>query len=137
MEVDRAAGLVFGGLAVCDAYRVREAVLAVAAGNSDRRDTATAGELAEVPFDGLLGAPPQFAGLVVPHHVGGVVVTVGAQRLAECRVVAGVPGEAVGGAAVRTDREVTAGVAGLRQALAVGPVGAGVLADRAGVHRPE
>ena len=39
--------------------------------------------------------------LVVPHHVGGVVVAVRAQRLAELGIVAAVPGEAGGGAAVR------------------------------------
>ena len=61
MEVDRAAGLVFGGLAVSDAHRVHQAVFAVAAGNPDRGNAAAAGELAETAFDGLLGAPPQFA----------------------------------------------------------------------------
>ena len=83
VEVDRAAGLVFGGLAVRDADRVDQAGLAVAAGNPDRGHAAAAGELAQVAFDGLLGAPPQLTGLVVPHHVGGVVVAVRAQRLAE------------------------------------------------------
>ena len=113
MEVDCAAGLVFGGLAVGDAYRVDQAVLAVAAGNPDRGDAAVAGELAEVAFDGLLGAPPQFACLVVPHDVGGIVVAVRAQRLAELGIVAAVPGEAGGGAAVLAGDGITAGVAGL------------------------
>ena len=101
-------------------------------------DAAAAGELAEVAFDGLLGAPPQFAGLVVPHDVGGVVVAVRAQRLAEPGVVAAVPGEA-GQRAGRAGRccDVAAGVAGLGPAGAAGPVGAGVLADRAGVDRAE
>ena len=97
VEVDCAAGLVFGGLAVRDADRVDRAVSAVAAGDPDRGDAPAAGELAEAAFDGLLGAPPQFAGGVVPHHVGGVVVAVRAQRLAEPGVVAAVPGEAGAG----------------------------------------
>ena len=53
-----------------------------------------AGELAEAAFDGLLGAPPQFSGLVVPHDVGGVVVAVRAQGLAEPGVIGPVAGEA-------------------------------------------
>ena len=137
VEVDRAAGLVFGGLAVRDADRVDQAVLAVAAGDPDRGDAAAAGELAEVAFDGLLGAPPQFAGAVVPDHVGGVVVAVRAQRLAEFGVLVAVPGEAGGGAAVRAGGGIAAGVAGPGPAGAAGPVGAGVLADGAGVDRPE
>ena len=88
-------------------------------------------------FDGLLGAPPQFAGLVVPHDVGVVVVAVRAQRLAEPGVVAVVPGEAGERAAVRAGLHVAAGVAGLGPAGAAGPVGAGVLADRAGVDGAE
>ena len=137
MEVDRAAGLVFGGLAVRDADRVDQAVGAVAAGNADRGDAAAAGELAEVAFDGLLGAPPQLACAVVPDHVGGVVVAVRAQRLAELGVVAAVAGEAGGGAAVLAGGGVAAGVAGGGAAGAAGLVGAGVLADRAGVDRAE
>ena len=74
---------------------------------------------------------------VVPDHVGGVVVAVRAQRLAEPGVVAAVPGEAERGAAVRAGGSVAAGVAGLGPAPAAGPVGAGVLADRAGVDRAE
>ena len=58
VEVDRSACLVFGGFAVRDAYRVDQAVFAVAAGDPDRGDASAAGELAEVAFDGLLGAPP-------------------------------------------------------------------------------
>ena len=106
-------------------------------GNPDGGHAAAAGELAEVAFDGLLGAPPQFAGLVVPHDVGGVVVAVRAQRLAEPGVVAVVPGEAGERPAVRAGLDVAAGVAGLGPAGAAGPVGAGVLADRAGVDRAE
>ena len=62
MEVDRAAGLVFGGFAVGYAYRLNHA--------------AAAGELDEVSFDRLLGAPPQLTCLVVPDHVGPVVIAV-------------------------------------------------------------
>ena len=137
VEVDRAAGLVFGGFAVRDPDRVHQAVGAVAAGNADRGDAAAAGELAEAAFDGLLGAPPQLAGLVVPDHVGGVVVAVRAQRLAEFGVLAAVPGEAGGGAAVGAGGGIAAGVAGAGAAGAAGLVGAGVLADRAGVDRAE
>ena len=126
VEVDCAAGLVFGGLAV------RDADLAVCA-----QAAVPAAALVEVAFDGLLGAPPQFAGVVVPHHVGGVVVAVRAQRLAELGVVAAVPGEAGGGAAVLAGDGIAAGVAGLRLAGAAGLVGAGVLADRAGVDGAE
>ena len=133
MEVDRAASLVFGGLAVGDADRVDQAVLAVAAGNPDRGNAAAAGELAEVAFDGLLGAPPQFACVVVPDHVGGVVVAVRAQRLAELGIVAVVAGEACGVAAVRAVVGIAAGVAWLgwqwqracRRRCAGGPGGSG------------
>ena len=46
-------------------------------------DAASAGELPEVAFDGLLGAPPQFSGLGVPDDVAVVVVAVRAELLAE------------------------------------------------------
>ena len=75
--------------------------------------------------------------LVVPHHVGRVVVAVRAQRLAELRIVAAVPGEAGSGTAVLARDGITAGVAGLRLAGAAGLVGAGVLADRPGMDGPE
>ena len=58
VEVDRAAGLVFGGLAVRDAYRVDRAVLPSPQGTQIGEHATAAGELAEVAFDGLLGAPP-------------------------------------------------------------------------------
>ena len=103
VEVDGSAGLEFGGLAVGDADRGDEAVFAVAAGDPDWGHAAVAGQVAEVAFDGLLGAPPQFPGGVVPHDVGGVVVAVRAQRLAEPGVVAVVAGEA-GGRAGRARR---------------------------------
>ena len=96
-----------------------------------------AGELVEVAFDGLLGAPPQFAGVVVPHHGGGVVVAVRADRLPEFGVVAAVAGEAGQLAAVRAGFGVAAGVARLRFAGAVGLAGAGVQPDGAGVDRAE
>ncbi len=123
MEVDRAAGLVFGGFAVRDA-------------DLDGQVTVP-GELVEVAFDGLLGAPPQLACVVVPHDVGGVVVAVGAERLAEPGILAGVAGEAGGRAAVLAGGDLAAGVAGLGRALAAGLIGAGVLSDRAGVDLPE
>ena len=69
--------------------------------------------------------------------MGGVVVAVRAQRLAEGGVVAGVAGEAGGGAAVGAGDGVAAGVAGLGAAGAAGPVSAGVLADGAGVDGAE
>ena len=74
---------------------------------------------------------------VVPDDVGGVVVAVRAQRLAEPGIVSAVPGEAGGGTAMLAGGRVTAGVAGLRLAAAAGLVRAGVLADRAGVDRAE
>ena len=58
VEVDRTAGLVLGGLAVRDANRVDQTVFALAAGDPDREHATAAGELAEVTFDGLFGAPP-------------------------------------------------------------------------------
>jgi hypothetical protein len=69
--------------------------------------------------------------------VGGVVVAVRAQRPAKFRIVAAVPGEASSGAAVLARGGITAGMARLRLAGAAGLVGAGVLADRAGVNRAE
>jgi hypothetical protein len=123
MEVDRAAGLVFGGFAVGYAYRLNHA--------------AAAGELDEVSFDRLLGAPPQLTCLVVPDHVGPVVIAVRAERLAEPGVVAEMTGEAERGPAVLAGGGVAAGAARLGPARAAGPVGAGVPADRAGVDRAE
>jgi len=96
-----------------------------------------AGQRGEVAFDGLLGAPPQFAGVVVPHGVGGVVVAVHAQRLTQLGVSDTVTGEAHVWAAMLTGAAVAAGVAGFGTAGAVGPVGAGVVADDAGVNGAE
>ena len=135
VEVDRAAVLVFGGLSVGDADRGHHAGLAVTAGDPDRGDAAVAGELAQVAFDGLLGAPPQLAGLVVPHRVGGVVVAVQAQRLAEPGVVTAMPDEAGGETAMLARDSIATVMAALRLAGAPGLVGARVLADRPGVDR--
>ena len=55
VEVDGAAGLVFGGLAV--RHATGDGRSSPGQGMPRR-----AGELAEVAFDGLLGAPPQFPG---------------------------------------------------------------------------
>jgi hypothetical protein len=92
--MDRTAGLVFGGFTVSDTEGKDEPVSAVADRDADREDTALAGELAEAAFDGLLGAPPEFPGLVVPYDVAGVVVAVRAQGLPELWVIGPVPGEA-------------------------------------------
>ena len=137
VEVDRAAGLVFGGFAVGDADRGDQPVPAVADRDADRGDAAVAGELEQAAFDGLLGAPPQFPGLVVPHDVGGVVVAVRAQRLPEPGIIGPVPGEAGRWPPVVAGDGVAAGVAGSGPAGAAGPVGAGVLSDRAGVDGAE
>ena len=72
----------------------------------------------EVAFDVLLGAPPQFPGGGVPHDVGGVVVAVQTQRLAEAGVAGRVPPVAGQGAAVRAGAGVAAGVAGFGLAVA-------------------
>ena len=83
VEVDRAACLVLGGLAVGQAqgllvFRER--------GKVDLAGCVTVpGEADQVAFDVLLGAAPQFPGGGVPHDVRGVVVAVGAQRFAEAR----------------------------------------------------
>ena len=95
------------------------------------------GELDQVAFDVLLGAAPQFPGGGVPHDVGGVVVAVRAQRLAEagvCWAVAAVAGQ---GAAVGAGAGVAAGVAGFGFAVAVLLARAGVEADGAGVDGAE
>ena len=129
VEVDGSAGLVLGGLAVRQADRGQ-----VFGGPGD---AAVAGELDEVAFDVLLGAPPQFPGGGVPHDVGGVVVAVHAQRRPEARIAGGVPPVAGQGAAVRALSRVAAGVAGFGLAVAVLFAGAGVAADGPGVDRAE
>ena len=95
------------------------------------------GGLVEVAFHGLFGAPPQLTGVVVPHHVRGVVVAVWAQRLPEPGIISPVSGEAGQLAAVRAHVSLTPGVAGLCLATAVGLAGAGVLADWPGVDGTE
>ena len=137
VEVDCSASLVFGGLAVGDADGGDQTVPAVAAGDADRGDAAVAGELAEAAFDGLLGAPPQFPGLVVPHDVSGIVVAVRAQRLPEPGIIGPVADEAGGWLSVFAGDGVAAGVAGFGSAGAAGLVLACVLPDRAGVHGAE
>ena len=116
VEVDRTTGLVFGGFAVADTDAVGQ--------------VAVAGELVEAAFDGLLGAPPQLAGAVVPHHVGVVAVAVRAQRLTEPGIVAGMAVEAGQLAAVRAHVSLTPGVARLCLAAAMSLAGAGVQPDR-------
>jgi hypothetical protein len=111
VEVDGAAGLVLGGLAVRDPDR-RESVGGPGVAEAD-------GAADEVAFDVLLGAAPQFAGGGVPDGVGVVVVAVRAQRLPEAGVASGMPAVAGQGAAVRAGAGVAAGVAGLGLAAAV------------------
>jgi hypothetical protein len=124
VEVDGSAFLVFGCFAV---------------GEPHSGEPASFGELVEVAFHGLFGAPPQFAGVVVPHHVAVVVVAVEAERLPELLVAGCVAGEAGDGDAVR------AGVGGCGAACvargwfagAAGLVGAVVGFDVPGVHLAE
>ena len=137
VEVDGSAGLVFGGLAVGDPDRGDQRGAAFASQIQHEGHAAAAGQVGELAFDGLFGAPPQFPGGVVPHGVGGVVVAVQAQRLPEPRVVAVVAGEADQGLAVLAGAAVAAGVARIGAAGTAGPVGAGVAADRPGVHGAE
>src|SRR5215469_6945104 len=61
VEVDGAAGLEFGGFAVGDPDRRHCAGVAFAVGDPHRWHATAAGELAEVAFDSLLGAPPQLS----------------------------------------------------------------------------
>lgn len=133
VEMDHAAVLIFGGLAVREPDERDPAAVALAVVDPDEQATLD-GELAEATLDGLLGAPPQFPGVVVPHDLAGVVVAVQAQRLAEPGIVAAVPSPADQGPAVRADLGVVPSVAGFGLAAAVGPIGAGVLPDGPGVH---
>jgi hypothetical protein len=117
------AGLEFGGLAVGDPDRGNRAVTVVAmtvftTGNPDWGHPAGAGQGRELAFDGLLGAPPQFPGCVVPHCVRVVVVAVRAQRLADPHVAEGVACVAGQRAAVLAGATVAAGVARFRPASA-------------------
>src|SRR5262249_15606545 len=68
VEVDGSTGLVFGGFAVRDPDRGHRTEVAFAVADPHRRYATVAGELAEVAFDGLFGAPPQLTRGVVPHH---------------------------------------------------------------------
>src|ERR1700748_3493376 len=74
VEVDGSAGLVFGCLAMRDPDGRDGAAASSCVGDPDGGQAALAGQMGEVALDGLLGAPPQFPGGVVPDHVGGVVV---------------------------------------------------------------
>jgi hypothetical protein len=105
VEVDGSACLVLGGLAV------RQADGGQVLGGPG--DAAVLGELDEVALDVLLGAPPQFAGGSVPDDVGGIVVAVRAQRLAEPGIPRGVAAEAGQWAAMGTPAGIAAGMAGL------------------------
>ena len=129
VEVDGAAGLVLGGLAVRHADRRQ-----VFTGPGD---AAAGGKLNQVTFDVLFGAPPQFPGGGIPDDVGGVVVAVHAQRLAEAGIAGRVPPVAGQGAAVRAGPGAAAGVAGLGFAVAVLLADTCVAADGPGVDRAE
>jgi hypothetical protein len=129
VEVDGAAGLVFGDLAVGDPDR-GPAVGGEAVSAPD-------GQADQVPFDVLLGAPPQFPGAGVPHHVRVVVIAVRAQRLAEPGITGAVPPVAGGRAAVRAGSGVAAGVARFGLAPALAAAGAGAVPDGPGVDRAE
>ena len=76
-----AAALDLGDLAVRQPDRGdRPDVAAAASDDLDAGDAASAGEVCEVAFGGLLGAPPQLAGEHVPDDLAVVVVAVEAQR---------------------------------------------------------
>src|ERR1700752_3682720 len=94
MEVDRAAGLELGDLAVGHPDGRDLAQVPALTVEQDRRDSASPGELGEVAFDGVFGASPQFAGVVVPDGVVVVVVAIEAQRLTEDPVAFVVTGPA-------------------------------------------
>ena len=65
-----------------------------------------AGPVGEVALQGDGEPAPQLGGVPLPDHMGGVVVAVGAQRLAEPRVVVAVALGAPQRPAVRADRLV-------------------------------
>ena len=117
VEVDDAAGLVFGDLDVPDPDQGAELFLG---------DAQAAGQLA-----GQVGdePAPQVPGVGVEQHRGLVVVAVRAHRLAEPGIVLGVPGGAGDVPAVRAAAcvGVAAGTAGQH----------GLAAHPPGVHRPE
>src|SRR5207342_3275709 len=89
VEVDHAAGLVFGHLDVADSYQGAEAFLG---------DAQAAGQVA-----GQVGGEPapQLSRPGVEQHGGGVVVAVRAHRLAEPGIVLDVAGRAGDVPAVR------------------------------------
>lgn len=137
VEMDGSAGLEFGGLAMGNPDRWHPTRAPVPAGNQHERQAATAGQVGELTFDVLLGTPPQLPGGMIPDGMGVVVVAVRAQRLAYSRVAALMASEAGEGLAVLAGAAVAASVAGIGPTGAPGPVGAGVAADRPGVHWTE
>lgn len=108
VEVDQAAGLVFGDLGEGKADVARE----FADGDSGVAGQALAGLVSE--------AVPESAGAGVEQHGPGVVVAVGAQRLAQFRVVGLVPVSAPQRVAVRADGLVSARMARHGSAVAFG-----------------
>lgn len=94
--------------------------------DTDEGDAALSAGGGEAAVGGLLGAPPQFAGEVVPDDLVGVVVAVQAQRLAEPRIVGVVAGEARCGLPVWAGAGGAAGAAGCGTAVATLPGAAGV-----------
>ena len=137
VEVHGGAALHLGDLAVRHPHRRHPADLAGGGDDPDEGDAALAAEGGEVAVDGLLGAPPQLAGEVVPDDLVVVVVAVQAQRLPEPRIVGVVAGEADRGLPVRAGAGVAAGAAGCGSAVAALPVAAGVARDVAVVDRAE
>ena len=112
MEVDHAAGLVFGHLDVADPYQGAEPFLG---------DAQAAGQVA-----GQVGGEPapQLPGPGVEQHGGGVVIAVAAHRLAEPGIILNVAGRAGDVPAVRAAARVSvaAGTAG-QHGLAAHPPG--------------
>ena len=102
-----------------------------------RVDATLLGSSLEEAFDGDAGASPQFAVVVVPDHLGRVVVAVQAQRSAYGLVLVVVAGEAGHGAPVRPAGRVAAGVTRVGSAVAAAPIGAGVPLRDQGVRLTE
>jgi hypothetical protein len=95
VQIHEAAALILADLHVGHAHPLAQILL---------RHPMQRGEL---PWQVDRGASPQLAEQVVPDHRARVVKAVGAQRLAEARVVGRVDLPAAQGDAVRTDRRVT------------------------------
>ncbi len=137
VEVHGCAALHLGDLAVGHPHGRHPANLAGGGDDADLGDVTLMARCGEVAVDRLLGAPPQFAGEVVPDDLVGVVVAVEAQRLAQPRIVGVVAGEARRGLPVRAGAGVAAGAARRGAAVAALPVAAGVSRNRATVDRAE